>query len=309
MRRGSAVLGCVLLAGSTACAALRPPPAASPSPPAAETQPDTGTAPSEPEPTPDQDPRSVFLESLRRQAVQPVIATVQEHYNRKDFYPGGSRQVVVSAFDYRSKAIKLEETKVTESGGRSWVSWATRCADGTERFWTDPKEPWEDRGSKCPSLIDPVWINDGLGIGGLTEEQAGIMVDTLAEYKGLIRGDALTTVQRDGKPYLRLDVTVRQIELPGGSEVGAALFGDAVKTADVDVATHPYGWLGGDPALKIVRLVDPDTLLPVYSQLEETAPGWAMRRVQYAFDGPVGTSDLPKVPEIARLTWEPEKSS
>jgi hypothetical protein len=295
-------MGCVLLAGSTACAALRPAPAQPSAQPSAQAQPSTEAEPSK-------DPKSVFLESLRRQATQPVIATVQEHYQREHSYPGGSRKVVVSAFDYRSKAIKLEESEVMVADGRSRVARATRCAGGTERFWTDLDRRWEDRGSKCPSPIDPLWINDGIGIGGLTKEQAGALVKTLDGYQGLIHGDSLTTVERNGKPYLRLDVTVRHMEFTDGTRAGTTMFGDAVKSIDVDVAGHPYGWLGGDPGLKIVRMVDPGTLLPVYTQMEETETGWAMHRVQYDFEGgPVGTSDLPKNPEIARMTWEPEKS-
>ncbi|MFJ2029541.1 hypothetical protein [Streptosporangium sp. NPDC087985] len=254
------------------------------------------------------DARELYLESLRQQAMQPSVNLVQEYYRQEKFYPGGSRNVVVSGFDYRTKDVRLEKSQVTVAGGKTWTAWATWCRGKEEWFWAGEGD-WEMRSStRCPSLPSQVWLNDGLGVGGLTEKQADIFVGQLGNYQGLIKGRGMSVVKRDGKPYVRLEISVKPLRFGTGSAVGAGLYHDAFKYTELDSFTHPYSLLAnGGSAVDIIRYIDPETRLPVYSEMLETGKGtWTMHRVVYEFGSPVGKSTLPARPGITRLTWQPE---
>ncbi|MFE3455060.1 hypothetical protein ACFXJ8_39665 [Nonomuraea sp. NPDC059194] len=253
------------------------------------------------------DARDLYLESLRRQALQPTITTVQEYYRQEKFYPGGSRMVVVAGFDYRTKDVRLEKSQVIVTGRKTRTSYAVWCLNGSEE-WLWSLGDWTKRSGQCPSLPSQAWLNDGLGVGGLTEEQAGIFVGKLDEWKGLIRARGMRLVNRGGKRYVRLEVRVEPLAFGGGSPVGAGLFHDAFKHTGLDSLAHPYGLLAsGRSGMDIVRYIDPVTRLPVYSEVLETGHGeWKMHRVEYAFGRPVGRSTLPTKPGIARLKWQPE---
>ncbi|WP_406316801.1 hypothetical protein OHA77_06325 [Streptosporangium sp. NBC_01639] len=254
-------------------------------------------------------PRDLYLESLRQQALQPTVNLVQEYYRQEKFYPGGSRSVVVSGVDYRTKNVRMENSQVTVAGGKTWTAWTTWCRGKEEWFWTGEGD-WEKRSStRCPSLPSQVWLNDGLGVGGLTKEQADIFVGQLGSYQGLINGRGMSVVKRNGKPYVRLEISVKPLQLGGGLAVGAGLYHDAFKYTELDSLTHPYALLAnGGSALDIVRYIDPETRLPVYSEILETGKDtWRMHRVVYEFGRPVGKSSaLPAKPGITRLTWRPE---
>ncbi|GAA2386377.1 hypothetical protein GCM10010404_49120 [Nonomuraea africana] len=255
------------------------------------------------------DARELYLESLRQQALQPTVHLVHEYYRQKKFYPGGSRSVVVSRFDYGTKAVHLENSQVTVAGGKTWTAWSTWCLDGSEDWFWTREVGWSLRSSSgCPSLPSQAWLNDGLGVGGLTEEQADVFVGKLREWTGLITARGMSVVKRDGKPYVRLEIRVRPVRFGGGRPVGAGLYHDAFKHTELDGIAHPYGLLaGGGSAMDIVRYIDPETRLPVYSETRETGSGaWRMHRVEYEFGRPVGESARPAKPGIARLRWQPE---
>ncbi|NUR93283.1 MAG: hypothetical protein HOY71_55185 [Nonomuraea sp.] len=278
----------VLLAG---CAAT-PPPAAKPEPAKTPTSAPLGDA------------RQIYLESMKRQAMQQQVSTLQEYYRAADGYPGGTRYAVDSAFDYRTKQARLERVQVT---GASRVAWATRCDGPEEKFWSSKESGWETKYSDgCPTVLGATWINDGLGTGGLSEEQATTFSGKLGDYKGLIAGRSVRKVEKYGKPYLRLEVTVTPRRFGSDLKIGVGMYLDAFKWTDVEALKHPYGLLGGgQEGLRIVRYVDPGTLLPAYAEMTET-PRWRMHRVQYSFGGPVERSTLPAVPGVPRLSWEPE---
>ncbi|WP_329084322.1 MULTISPECIES: hypothetical protein [unclassified Streptosporangium] len=260
------------------------------------------------------DSRTLYLESLRQQALQPSVNLVQEYYWQKKFYPGGSRSVVVSGVDYRTKDVRLENSQVTVAGGRTWTAWATWCRGKSEEwFWTGEGD-WEMKSStRCPSLPSQVWLNDGLGVGGLTKEQADVFVGQLDSYQGLISGRGMSVVKRNGKPYMRLEISVKPQRFGSGRPVGAGMYLDAFKYVELDALIHPYGLLPSvRSAMDIVRYIDPETRLPVYSEMLETDKDtgrWRMHRVVYEFGGPVGESaPLPATPGITRLTWRPERT-
>ncbi|MFC4008046.1 hypothetical protein ACFOY2_12500 [Nonomuraea purpurea] len=258
------------------------------------------------------DARELYLESLRQQALQPSLNLVQEYYRQKGSYPGGSRTVVVSGFDYGTKDVRLEKTEVIVADGKTWTAGATWCIDGSKDWSWNRYRGWTLRSSlQCPSLPSQAWLNDGLGVGGLTEKQADTFVGELAGIEGLITAGRMSNVKRDGKSYVRLEIQVKPQQLGGGGmPVGAGLYLDAFKYTELDAITHPYGLLaGGRSAMDIVRYIDPETRLPVYSETLETGEGtWAMHRVEYEFGSPVGKSVRPTKPSIAQLAWQPEES-
>ncbi|GAA2087569.1 hypothetical protein GCM10009780_29030 [Actinomadura alba] len=261
------------------------------------------------------DARELYLESLKQQALQPSINLVHEYYRQEKFYPEGSRDVVVSGFDYRTKNVRLERSQVIVADGKTSTAWGTWCLGRSEDWFysSGVRRPWEKRSTTCPSLTDQTWLNDGLGVGGLTAQQADAFVGYLGDLKGFINAGGMSSVTRNGKPYVRLEIKVKPVKLAGGGRpVGADLYQDAFKYTELDSLTHPYGYLAsGGSALDIVRYIDPETRLPVYSETLETGGGvWKMHRVEYEFGRPVTKSTLPAAePPIARLTWQPESKS
>ncbi|WP_329250452.1 hypothetical protein OG417_05080 [Actinoallomurus sp. NBC_01490] len=256
------------------------------------------------------DARELYLDSLRQQALQPSVSLVHEYYSQQKAYPGGSREAVVSGFDYRTKDVRLEQSHVVVADGKTEVAWATWCQGKSQNwFWSGPGH-WSLTENQCPTLTDQAWVNDGLGVGGLTEKQADTFVSQLAGYEGLINARGKILVNRAGKQYIRLEIKVTPHSYNSGSSIGAGWYLNAFKYTELDANTHPYGLLGAEsPALDIVRYIDPKTLLPVYSETQDTyGDRWHMHRVEYSFGGPVNSRPRPANPtDIPQMTWQSER--
>lgn len=257
------------------------------------------------------DPLKLYLDSLRQQALQPSINLVHEYYRSREAYPEGSYRAVVAGFDYRTKNVRFEDSELRLKDGKITLGWTTWCQGKSQLWFRSSVGHWSLKGDQCPSLTSQVWVNDGMGVGGLTPEQADLFITRLTSYKGLINATEKSIVERFGKKYVRLEVTVTPHQYGPSDDsftMGANAFMDAVKNTDIDLATHPYDLLpSGDAALHIVRYIDPQTLLPVYSETQETLEDeWKMHRVEYSFGGPVQARPRPATPEIARMTWPRE---
>ncbi|KAB2385954.1 hypothetical protein [Actinomadura montaniterrae] len=255
------------------------------------------------------DARELYLDSLRRQALQPSVNLVQEYYSTKEAYPGGRREAVASGIDYRTKNVRMEKSEVIVADGRPTVAWASWCPSRSQYWFFSGVGRWSLKGDQCPSLADQAWLNDGLGVGGLTQQQADIFVQQLSGYQGLISARGKSIVERAGKQYVRLEIAVTPHVYGGGDPIGAGMYLDAFKYTELDATTHPYGLLAaGVSALDIVRYIDPQTRLPVYSETVETGDGeWHMHRVEYSFGGPVQSRPRPSRPGIPTMTWQPER--
>lgn len=257
---------------------------------------------------PEGDARKLYLESMRQQALQPSVNLVHEYYWNRQMYPGGGYVATVSGIDYRSKAVRLEKTDVDLENGKKTVGSVIWCQDKTAMWFGSSVGRWSQIAPKCPDSAYAAWMNDGVGIGGLTKEQADIFVKQLGDYKGLITGLGKSIVTRNGKQYLRLTIKVTPHSYGGMSPAGADMYMDAVKWTEIDLETHPYFLLPDpDAAMDIVRYVDPETMLPVYSETVESADDWHLHRVEYSFGDPVKGRPRPTTPTIPQLTWKPEK--
>ncbi|MEU9021765.1 hypothetical protein [Actinomadura sp. NPDC048394] len=255
------------------------------------------------------DARGLYLDSLRRQALQPSINLVQEYYLERQAYPGGSREAVISGVDYRTKDVRLEKSEVTVENGKASVAWANWCQGRYQDWFWSSVGRWTQESDRCPSLTDQIWLNDGLGVGGLTPEQADIFVGHLADCKGLINARGKSMVERAGKQYVRLEIQVTPQVVGSGDPIGAGMYLDAFKYTELKADTHPYNLIGREvDALRIVRYIDPQTRLPVYSETQASGDGkWTMHRVEYSFDGPVQSRPRPARVGIPQMTWQPER--
>lgn len=258
--------------------------------------------------TPEGDARALYLESMRRQAMQPSINLVHEYYSAPQSYPGGTRESVVSGVDYRSKDVRLEKNQLIVAHGKTTLEWTTWCQDKSAMWFYSGPGHWSQTADKCPEGPYAAWLNDGLGVGGLTKDQADVFVKQLGDYKGLITARGKSMVTRNGKEYLRLVIKVTPHSYGGTSPAGADMYMDALKWTEIDLEAQPYFLLpDAAAAMDIVRYVDPETMLPVYSETVEKSDDWHLHRVEYSFGGPVKGRPRPTTPTIAQLTWKPEK--
>ncbi|WP_329251024.1 hypothetical protein OG417_06260 [Actinoallomurus sp. NBC_01490] len=91
--------------------------------------------------------------------------------------------------------------------GKTEVAWATWCQGKSENWFWSGVGHWRLTENQCPTLPDQAWVNDGLGVGGLTQKQADTSVGQLAGYEGLINARGKSVVDRAGKQYVRLEIT------------------------------------------------------------------------------------------------------
>lgn len=244
------------------------------------------------------DKTNAFWAYFKNAAQQSTITTTKEYYfSDGPNVPPLSRTFKQTGFDYASKKM-VQAIDMPDSDLADRVKY--RCFDGKEYVRTSIRSDWHEQEAEdktyCRFGSESISVNDGINTGGLTADQSEKMIQTLRRQEGLVTVDKLKLTEKQGKQYLRFEVTLHP--LPTNEEniyMGNQWWMWAFKETGMDPETHPFAYIGaGGNGSKITYIVDPSTQLPVYSEIGTTPlkdtqgkdkPGdsYSFYRTQYAF--------------------------
>lgn len=260
---------------------------------------------------------ATFYTVFKQAATQPVVQTKWDVYYTEA--QNGKRTDQYTMFnvvvDYRTKTYSYSDDAYSNIGVIK-----TRCIDGQQYTYNGSKlvatagwQPASDSTTCKPSVV-ATRMSDGVNSGGLTEKQADAFVKAINKSQSLSVSD-LTTVEKGGKHYLKLAVTVTPKQQASKVYWGMQNFMSAFQATGVNAEKHPYTYFGpANAGMKMSYYVDPATLLPVYAQFDQTEgineagqkvtpKTWGQRSVEYAFPKEVTALTLDDVAPIAFTTW------
>ncbi|SDJ72929.1 hypothetical protein [Nonomuraea jiangxiensis] len=264
------------------------------------------------------DPGALFYASFRKAVTQPVLHITEESYSEaEDFEEGKPGYVWESGFDYRTKKWRMAWGSARPDDPLSY------CRDGKERIysfyskdWRDPEPGWDDL---CLAKRAYRYITDGILTGGLTGAQADAWIKELREeYQGFVHPGAPRLAEVKGRQYVRMVVDYKPVPR-SGLYVGAQVLMWSFKTSGVDPDTHPYSYNGAmGTGYHVVTYLDPATLLPAYSEVEQTPvldengkprtdSGYSKLRVEYHQPGRLPELKETRKPARPKLTWPRDK--
>jgi hypothetical protein len=234
------------------------------------------------------DPRGLYWAMLKRQSMKSVTDYIHLHYlteddYRSDFVKDMSTSVNAEriGIDYRSRSFIADNGQISPEGKGVPHQAFTRCVQGGGSQFYIPGNPWQvskdDTAGLCADRMKPDKIvanaltADSIATGNLSNEEADKFLSYLDGIPGLFTMDKPSAAQgTDGKTYIQLDVTLKQVDAKSDSEPGAAkgmaflnaAFGQTGKDPDA----YPYSIdHSPDEGLKVRYYLDPATLLPAYS--------------------------------------------
>lgn len=260
---------------------------------------------------------STFYTVFKQAAMQPVVHTKWDVYytDKQDDKRADQYTMFDVTVDYRTKTYSYSDDAYSNIGVIK-----TRCIDGQQYTYNGSKlvatagwQPASDSTTCKPSVV-ATRMSDGANSGGLTEKQADTFVKTLNKSQSL-KVNAITMVEKAGKHYLKIAVTVTPKQQTSKVYWGMQNFMNAFQSTGVSAEKHPYTYFGpANAGMKMNYFVDPATLLPVYATFDQTESvneagqtltpkTWGQRTVEYDFPKEVAKLTLDDVAPIAFTTW------
>lgn len=250
-------------------------------------------------------PDALFWEMFLRQATQPTVHTRRESFTSPRAAESRSLfSVHDDRFDHRNG--HYVGTHVENWRGKLKI--VDRCADST-RYSRDTYDTrWELDGPSGMCQMRP-FLGDGILPSGLSTQQAERMISSILEFPDFLRARQPSFVDIGGQQYIRLPVRANTLDR-GGEHWGMQILDWAFQDTGLDIDTH--GYTTGNPAdgAEMVYYLDPDTLLPAYTQRHNTPPPGKRRqpmvnRVEYVRPAEVPTDPLADTTP-RELSWPPD---
>ncbi|MEU6712169.1 hypothetical protein ABZ897_11890 [Nonomuraea sp. NPDC046802] len=259
------------------------------------------------------DATALFYASFKKLVTQPVLHTTQESYTEKDEYdnnePGYRWE---SGFDYKTKEWQMLW------GSADADSPLMLCLKGGSHDYSPSLKRWYDprpTDSFCQQKRAWNYVSDGLAAGGLTEAQADTWVkDLQSEQKGFVNPGEARLAEVKGKQYLRLVVDYKPVKQSDGIYYGGQMLMWSFKKTGLDPESHPYSYNGGlGTGYHVVYYIDPRSMLPAYTEVEQTPPldrngkprepDFYKVRVEYHWPGKMPGLKPSGKPTWPKLTW------
>lgn len=218
------------------------------------------------------DPAALFYASFKKTVTQPVMHTTQEtYYDREELRKRTPSRIWETGFDYRTKQWRMA------SGPPDPDAVLAVCVDGKHHLYNPTRERWSahpSRDDECEVGRAYQYITDGISAGGLTEAQADRWIRELrTEYKGLIKPARPVMAEVKGRQYIRQVVDFKPVKRIDDRYYGSQLLMWSFRTTGLNPQTHPYEHLGeSGSGFHVIYYLDPESLLPVYSEIEQTPP-------------------------------------
>ncbi len=243
------------------------------------------------------DPRQFLWATLKRQGLKQVNDMIDRRYGTPhDYdvnYPSGpltSRSVI----DWRTRQFVYDSTTI-DKNDKVDLDMLSRCVGGAQGAaqgavfhganqafgWPERWERESDPDMLCKDRLKPgkdvanSGANDGFAPAGLTSEDMDKFLSYLDHVPGLIEAAKPSAVTgKDGKQYVQFDVKlVPQDAGTDGMRLGAAFLNAAFAQTGKSPFDFPYSInIGNGQGFQRRYLLDPATLLPVYSVTRETKP-------------------------------------
>lgn len=221
------------------------------------------------------DPTSFLVSILKRQMTAPVTEVTAAYFETADELTSHSHYYVNDVTtDYATKAFNYQ----TVSYDNNSPDDLTRCVNGVTNLYDTYAREWNalKTSTTCTSLSVRVdaYLSDGIAPGGMTQAQATKYIDSFVAYKGFVNAQRPTLVTSQGKPYVRMVVDFKPVQLQG-DYWGSQIFTWAFKDAGLNPLTYPFqNKFGISQGMHVVYYLDPRTLMPVYcKQTAITSPG------------------------------------
>lgn len=235
--------------------------------------------------------RKLYWAMLKRQSMRQVTDYVHLRYDtpydyRTNFQGGSVRRIGI---DYRDRTFFADSADLEPDGSPDENgSVYLRCVNNKGYVYSLDRARWRpsDGGDincskrmKPGSVIANSFTSDGIAAGGLSGADADKFISYLDGIDGLFTfGRPSRVTDGSGKPYVRLDVTLNQLDPKDPRNIrkiasGMGFLEAAFAQTGKNPYDHPYSIdLGATEGRKMRYYIDPETLLPAYSVMMSVKP-------------------------------------
>lgn len=250
-------------------------------------------------------PDALFWEMFHRQATQPTVHTRRETF-RSPQAAESRRLFSVEDDRYDHRTDRYVGTQVENWRGK--LNIVGRCIDST-RYSRDTYDTrWVADRPDGMCRMRP-FLGDGFIPSGMTAEQAEHMISSILRYPDFLHAGRPSLAEVGGQQYIRLPVRAQSLDLDG-EHWGMQILTWAFNTSGLDINTHGYTTGNPGDGAEMVYYLDPETLLPAYTQRQNAPPPGKRRkpmvnRVEYVRPAEVPNDPLADITPH-ELSWPPD---
>ena len=226
-------------------------------------------------------PQDFLWDQLQRQMMQPISEVDDAPFVDKKSYTAHDdyyvHQTVIDHTSGRSaKDGRFSSAETSyQKGDKPSVS---RCIGAKYYFLSTPYGKSHPSWRYVPGNNDACELKhqwtatDGIVPSGLNQAQSAQELSTLREkYKGFANAGKPTLIKASGQTYIRQIVDYQPLKLADGAYEGSQIFIWAFQSTGLDWEAWPFiNEAAGGAGQHIVYYIDPKTLLPVASKIQDT---------------------------------------